>query len=485
MPRKTIFTLAIFSMLGVGLYILAAALTYRMGFPLDDSWIHLTYARNLALLGEWAFFPGQSSAGSTSPLWTFLLAIGFFLPGAPYLWTYFLGGLMLFLLAWRVEAVLRQLQPAYRSIIPWAGLLVILEWRLAWSAVSGMETLMHALISLFALSLLVLNQPRFLLMGILIGLSIWSRPDGITLLGPVGLFALLLPATWREKMSAVSQVLLGFSFLFVPYLLFNLSLAGTPWPNTFYAKQAEYAAWQSEPVGRKLWELFSTYFFGVTLALIPAVALLVLKSIQKRGWGILLSFVWLAGYVALYTARMPLYQYGRYVMPTIPVFLLLGLVFLVFWLPVARTHALRRLRFGWLALMALFGIIFWGYGGYFHAQNVTWIESEMVQTAHWTRQNLPPDALVAVHDIGALGYFSSQMRVIDLAGLISPEVVPFIRDEEALLRYLRQKNATHLIVFPDWYPVLASHCQPLYEADGPAAGQSELGKMTVYDCRKP
>jgi hypothetical protein len=485
MPRKTIFTLAIFSTLGVGLYILAAALTYRIGFPLDDSWIHLTYARNLALLGEWAFFPGQSSAGSTSPLWTFLLAIGFLLPGAPYLWTYFLGGLMLFLLAWRVEVTLRQLQPAYRPVIPWAGLLIILEWRLAWSAASGMETLLHALIMLVVLSFLVLNQPRFLLMGILIGLSVWSRPDGITLLGPVGLFALLLPATWREKMNAVSQVLLGFSFLFVPYLLFNLSLAGTPWPNTFYAKQAEYATWQSEPVSRKLSELFSTYFFGVTLAFIPAVVLLVLKSIQKRGWGILLSFIWLAGYVALYTARMPLYQYGRYIMPTIPVFLLLGLVFLVFWLPVVRTHAQRRLRFGWLALISLFGIIFWGYGGYFYAQNVTWIESEMVQTAYWAKQNLPTDALVAVHDIGALGYFASQMRVIDLAGLISPEVVPFIRDQESLARYLQQKNATHLIVFPDWYPELASHCQPLYEADGPAAGQSELGKMTVYDCRKP
>jgi len=486
MPRKTSFLLALFSVLGVAVYVLAAAWVYRPGFPLDDSWIHLTYARNLALLGEWSFLPGQSSAGSTSPLWTFLLAIGFFLPGAPYLWTYWLGGLLLFLLAWRVEMTLRQMQPAYKTVVPWAGLLIIFEWRLAWSAASGMETLLHALIVLVVLSLLILNQPRFLLMGILVGLSVWSRPDGVTLLGPVGLFALLQPATRREKMNAALQVSLGFAFLFVPYLFFNLVLAGTPWPNTFYAKQAEYASWQAEPLSVKLGEFAGTYFVGTTLALLPAVLILVLKSIQKRGWGILLTFVWVLGYAGLYTARLPLYQYGRYVMPTLPIFLVLGLVFLVFWLPVVRTHAQRRLRFAWLALIGMMGHIFWGYGAYLYAQNVSWIESEMVQTAHWTAENLPADALVAVHDIGALGYFDSQRQLIDLAGLISPEVVPFIRDEKRLAEHLREQGATHLVVFPGWYdPILFFGCQAIYEADGPAAGQSQLGKMTVYDCRKP
>ena len=36
------------------------------GFPLDDSWIHQTYARNLAQTGQWAFVPGVPSAASTS-----------------------------------------------------------------------------------------------------------------------------------------------------------------------------------------------------------------------------------------------------------------------------------------------------------------------------------------------------------------------------------------------------------------------------------
>ena len=45
-----------------------------VGFPLDDAWIHQTYARNLGLHGEFAFVPGQPSAGSTSTGGTIVLA---------------------------------------------------------------------------------------------------------------------------------------------------------------------------------------------------------------------------------------------------------------------------------------------------------------------------------------------------------------------------------------------------------------------------
>src|SRR5262249_56043145 len=44
------------------------------GFPLDDSWIHLHFARNLAEGRGFAYNPGVPVAGSTAPLWTLLLA---------------------------------------------------------------------------------------------------------------------------------------------------------------------------------------------------------------------------------------------------------------------------------------------------------------------------------------------------------------------------------------------------------------------------
>jgi len=44
--------LALASGISMAVYLVASALYFRVGFPLDDSWIHLTYARNLALHGE-------------------------------------------------------------------------------------------------------------------------------------------------------------------------------------------------------------------------------------------------------------------------------------------------------------------------------------------------------------------------------------------------------------------------------------------------
>ena len=89
--KKTVLQLAFICAFSLIVYLLASHFYYRNGFPLDDSWIHLTYARNLALHGEWAFQPGKSTAGSTAPLWTLLLAIGFLLKLGPYMWTYLLG----------------------------------------------------------------------------------------------------------------------------------------------------------------------------------------------------------------------------------------------------------------------------------------------------------------------------------------------------------------------------------------------------------
>src|SRR5687768_18563954 len=101
-PRLVI---AVVALIAVGFYLLVSALFFRIGFPLDDSWIHLTYARNFAEHGEWAFRLGERSAGSTAPLWTFLLSIGFLLDLAPLVWTYFLGWVVLTLLAIHAENV--------------------------------------------------------------------------------------------------------------------------------------------------------------------------------------------------------------------------------------------------------------------------------------------------------------------------------------------------------------------------------------------
>src|SRR5450759_3567603 len=92
---RVVWILAGITILSVGLYLAFSGIYYHIGFPLDDAWIHQTYARNLALRGEWSFIPGKVSGGSTAPLWSALLAIGFWLRLAPLVWTYSLCALSL------------------------------------------------------------------------------------------------------------------------------------------------------------------------------------------------------------------------------------------------------------------------------------------------------------------------------------------------------------------------------------------------------
>ena len=56
------------SFLVVSLYVGLSVAVTEPGLPLDDGWIHQTYARNLANEGRWSYTSGVVSAGSTAPL---------------------------------------------------------------------------------------------------------------------------------------------------------------------------------------------------------------------------------------------------------------------------------------------------------------------------------------------------------------------------------------------------------------------------------
>jgi hypothetical protein len=129
--------------------------------------------------------------------------------------------------------------------------------------------------------------------------------------------------------------------------------------------------------------------------------------------------------------------------------------------------------------IVVFSLGFSGFGAYTYGRDVAFIESEMVESAKWVAQNIPPGALVAAHDIGALGYFD-QHPLIDLAGLISPEVVPFIRDEGRLAAFMDERKVEYLIAFPHWYPELVKRGELVYAMGGRFVDRQDVENMTVY-----
>jgi hypothetical protein len=470
--------LVVAALVAVFFYLVVCVLTFSVGFPLDDSWIHLTYARNLAEHGQWAFRLGEQSAGSTSPLWTALLSIGFLIGLGPYVWTYLAGWAVLTLLAVYADNLARKLVTSYRSRIPWAGLFFVFAWHLTWSAVSGMETLLHGLIILAVLGALMSGSRRYLTLGLLTGLSVWVRPDGLTLLGPIIFVALLSEKTWHLRGEAVWKTLIGFGSLVLPYVLFNLALSGNAMPNTFYAKQAEYGSfWESKPFLERISDYLAPIFASPFLVLIPGAVLWLVKRIRAQEWGTLASLLWVLGYIGIYFLSLPAYQHGRYIIPALPVMYLWGIAGVLD--IILSPEANRRLVFVWQAIAVVLSLAFTFLGARQNADDVRWVETEMVATAKWVNQNLPSDARLAVHDIGALGFYV-QNPVVDMAGLITPEVVPFIRDETRLAQYLDSNSVDYLISFPSFYPELTSQRELVFEA-GSGLQMGELGEsIGVY-----
>ena len=453
--------LAVAALAAVFFYLLVSVLSSGVGFPLDDAWIHLTYARNLAEHGEWAFRPGEQSAGSTAPLWTALLSIGFLIGLGPYVWTYLAGWVVLTLLAVCAEKMARTLVKTYTSRIPWAGLFFVFAWHLTWSAVSGMETLLHGLIVLTVLGALMSGSRRYLTLGVLTGLSVWVRPDGLTLLGPIIFVALLTEKTWYRRGEAVWKTLIGFGSLVLPYIFFNLALSGNAMPNTFYAKRAEYGLfWLSKPFAERVGDYLAPILADPFLVLIPGAVFWLVKRIGRQDWGALASLLWVLGYIAIYFYSLPAYQHGRYIIPALPVLYLWGIVGFLEIVLSPRTN--RRLVVVWQMLTVVLCLAFAFLGARQNASDVLWVESEMVAIANWVAQNIPPDARLAVHDIGALGFYVAN-PVVDMAGLITPEVVPFIRDESRLSQYLDSNAVDYLITFPSFYPQLTSQSELVYE----------------------
>lgn len=453
-----------------------------IGFPLDDAWIHQTYARNLAATGEWAFIPGQPSAGSTAPLWSFLLAASYRLSaGVPYGFTFILGWLCLMGIAWAGQKLVWEGSDRGKTTIPWVGLFLAGEWHLVWAALSGMETVAFGFVILLSFYLLNKENIPWLAIGVLTGLALWIRPDGVTLLGPIFLVLALSLLKHRSRLVQFFHWLGGFLVFTLPYLFFNWKLSGSIWPNTFYAKQAEYAALLEQPFWVRAGQQFSLPLVGAGIFLLIGFLYGGLQAFRLRRWVLAGMSLWFAGMALLYAHRLPVtYQHGRYLIPAMPVFFILG------WiggLDLIRKIPEGRMRFILVRSWQLgIGLTWTGFiilGARAYATDVAIIQTEMVATAKWIEQNTQPGDLIAAHDIGAIGYFSHR-RLIDLAGLVSPEIIPVLRDEEALAKMLDQKNVAWLVTFPGWYKELTKGKEVVFTSGGryaPAAGGEN---MAVY-----
>jgi arabinofuranosyltransferase len=483
------------------------------GFPLDDSWIHLHFARNLAAGAGFSYNPGTPVAGSTAPLWTLLLGAAAVV-AAPTLAMAKALGIVATLGAALVTRRAALAWGARRDVALFASIVLLWMGPVIWGALSGMEVSLAAL--LVAAALLAHAHDHPLASAACGALAVLARPEALLL---VPLLVAARPMTVRRiaLFAVVTLVVVS------PAILFSLWTAGTPYPATAAAKvEGGLVGWLGgvrEPaaltfVTRPLaffteWIVWLvTIHWLLPVALVPAIIVTWKYAGRPLGLVTLALVVHPLGMALLAPYRGPAFQEGRYSIHLLPLAVVVVAVALGTRRrgggrsvdqrsvasaaePVRALHApatSTARRYGWAGPVAL---VVWlalaaaalvpaatRYG--WAVQN---INAMQVHLGRWVDAQLPKTARLALNDIGAIAFFSRR-EVIDLMGLVTPQIIPYRRrGESGVMEYISETCPEYVIIFPAWFPRLAASTetlQPIYRVRLERNEVEGAAEMVVY-----
>lgn len=475
--------------------------------PLDDTYIHFQYARQIARGHPWQYNDGDAlSTGATSPLYPFLLAIGYRVgfDGERLVWLALgLGVVSLGLSAWLLYRITERLIKAHRLRSPvwthWAPLgaaiLFLLTGAVQWTYLSGMESGLFTVVVLAALdafsaksgrrSIPILRRPSFW-----IALAALTRPEGLVLAGvlccvtigqswkshPLRLgqdrdvsfplrsrsgLKVMSQRVWKDAGWATVAVLAGV----LPFLL-NLILTGSP-----VATGAQAKSWLGN-VPFRFWDILHSIlgnygrileqFAAGLLArkpwlLVPGMLVSAaagwIALLSRRRWGLttLIAGWFVLGTLATAALITATWHVGRYHVPFLAILIpltMLGLAALIDKLP-DRWHRPVAVCLALVTLGTAVTSTLQARSLYRRA--VYTVTHQQLAVADWLRHNLPPDARVGVHDTGAIRYVG-QRATYDMIGLTTQGAATAWRHGAGAVFERMEHSAarpSHFATYPD------------------------------------
>jgi hypothetical protein len=436
-----------------GLYLLRElAVGGQFGFPLDDSWIHVRIAENIRHGYGFSFNKGVDAAVSTEPLWTVLLAFVLFFVKQPIAAAYLLGLVTLLLtciysfkLAFLITG--DGLVSTFASIVP-----AFLPF-LTWGSMSGMGVPLFVLLTVMGVYYHMLlrreDGVRQYAPTLVFALAALARPECFLLFGFSTLDYLWFAVRGRRPLArtAANAALHGlvFCLLTSPFFAFNYATSGHLFPNTYYAKNIFWLKLNEGklPTDGAAWFYFTAWLkYNLHLFLFFC-----------RGTGWLLAALLPFGLYSLFKATLspsetrpgfgiiPLVAFGYPLVVSVQNVAVFGTTYvhgsqgryftnlLVVWAIVCSLGVgmigrhKRRSRYAALLLMALVlgTMVFkqWR-NSLTYAMNVKNVNEMNVAAGKWLDSNVPRDARLAIHDVGAIAHFSDR-EVIDVLGLVNPD----------------------------------------------------------------
>jgi arabinofuranosyltransferase len=418
---------------------------------IDDAYITFRYARNLLAGNGLVFNPGEAVFGTTTPLYTLLMAtIGAFGGGANAAFptialvvNALADGLTCWLLILLGDAL------GHRR----AGIAAALVWAVApmsvTFAIGGMETSIFIALATGTFYLYLTDRP--VAAALCAGLSLVTRPDALLFILPLAVDRFRRGGPMVRTDGGRTRGWLGEVIAFgAPVVAWGVAgtiLYGNPLPHSIAAKVQAYLL-PPEAALVRLLQHYATPFLGhltlgipwigVGLFLYPILfvlgAVMVVRE-RRRAWAVMV-YPWV--YFAVFAAANPLI-FRWYLVPPLPVY------FLGIFLGVDRLT--REIRFRPAAPMVIAAALVltlrgWtlrpDHGPSRPAPAMAYIQLESLyeRVAEELLPRLAPGDTLAAGDIGALGYYTNA-HILDTIGLISPVSLGYypIPEEEYVINY--------------------------------------------------
>jgi tetratricopeptide (TPR) repeat protein len=150
---------------------------------------------------------------------------------------------------------------------------------------------------------------------------------------------------------------------------------------------------------------------------------------------------------------------GRYLIPLIPFYIILA----VYGVKVVSEFLRIKLKSPALIILILAGyflaaiiisIIHLNLWSGYYAQNCKYYNDRHVAAGNWIYKNTLPEAVIATHDIGAIEFYGKR-KLVDMAGLVSPEIVSKMKtSKDYLNKYLIEKKVDYLVTLKNWFEIV-------------------------------